>query len=161
MAFSHISEDNQRKMVDVSGKTPTARFAHARATVRLNAEIMTQLDGEELFSKKSPVFQTASIAGVMGAKKNAELIPFCPPIALEDCQIAIKAVDGDCVVIDCTTRGTDKTGVEMEALTGACISALTIYDMCKAMSKDMVIESVHLVAKTRGKSDYRRAAAVS
>jgi cyclic pyranopterin phosphate synthase len=111
-------------------------------------------DGE-ITTAKGPVFQTAIVAGTMAAKRTHELIPFCHPIGLESCRISIDIdQDGDAVV-DCRTVVTHKTGVEMEALTGAGVAALTIYDMCKALSHDMVIDRVHLVSKTGGKSDYK------
>ena len=111
--------------------------------------------GDELITKKGPVFQTTIIAGVMGAKKTHELIPFCHPLGLEDCQIAI-SINKEKVIIDSTAVITSKTGVEMEALTGASIAALTIYDMCKALSHDIVIEEVKLMEKTGGKKDFKR-----
>ena len=155
MSLSHINPDNQPEMVDVGHKAVTQRFAHAQASVLLTGEIMAQLEGGDIQSKKGPVFQTAIIAGIMAAKKTHEIIPFCHTILLEDCKIKIEPVSGNRVVIDCTVKATHKTGVEMEALTGASVAALTIYDMCKALSKDMVIESIRLIRKTGGKSDYR------
>jgi len=113
------------------------------------------IKNDELISKKGPVFQTAIIAGVMGAKKTAELIPLCHPIGLEDCQIKISVVKSK-VVIDTVATVKSKTGVEMEALTAASVAALTIYDMCKALSHDIVIEEVKLMSKTGGKSDFKR-----
>jgi len=103
------------------------------------------------------VFDTAIIAGVMAAKRTHELIPFCHPIALEDCQISIEWGAPGEVVIDCTVRATHKTGVEMEALTGAATAALTVYDMCKALSHGIRISEIKLVAKSGGKRDYVRA----
>ncbi len=153
-SLSHINPDNQPEMVDVGSKSITRRVAHARAVVLLNEEIMKQLIGSELMSKKGPVFQTANIAGIMAAKKTHELIPLCHPLVIEDCKIQILPADDYRVVIDCTTKATHKTGVEMEALTGAAVAALTIYDMCKSVSKEIVIESVRLIKKTGGKSDF-------
>jgi len=142
-------------MVDVGDKVATDREAHARTIVRLPEAVVAALDGDEIATKKGPVFATAIIAGVMAAKKTHELIPFCHPLGLENCKITIEA-DGGQAIIDCTCRVHHKTGVEMEALTGATVAALTIYDMCKAMSHDIVISETRLMAKTGGKQDYRR-----
>jgi cyclic pyranopterin phosphate synthase len=143
-------------MVDVGGKAVTAREAHARAVVGLPQEVLAALDGDEIRSKKGPVFATAIIAGVMAAKKTHELIPFCHPLGLDNCDVAI-ALDGNRAVIDCRCKVTHKTGVEMEALTGASVAALTVYDMCKALSHDIVISETRLMMKTGGKQDFHRA----
>jgi cyclic pyranopterin monophosphate synthase len=153
--LSHIDEKNQPTMVDVSDKVATQREAHARTIVHLPGEVIAELEGEEINTKKGPVFATAVIAGVMAAKKTHELIPFCHPLGLENCKIAIE-VDGNDAVIDCRCKVHHKTGVEMEALTGASVAALTIYDMCKAMSHDIVIGETRLMAKTGGKRDFVR-----
>jgi cyclic pyranopterin phosphate synthase len=142
-------------MVDVSDKTATDREAHARAIVKLPAEVAAALDGDEITTKKGPVFATAIIAGVMAAKKTHELIPFCHPLGLDKCKITIDVTDQQAVV-DCRCKVHHKTGVEMEALTGASIAALTIYDMCKALSHDIVIGDVRLISKTGGKQDFHR-----
>lgn len=142
-------------MVDVSAKAVSARVAKAEATVFLGKEIMSQMTGDELITKKGPVFQTAIIAGVMAAKRTHELIPFCHPLGLEDLQVAIEAKD-ERAVIRTMAKVTGKTGVEMEALTAASVAALTIYDMCKALSHDIIIENIHLSEKTGGKSDFHR-----
>ncbi len=141
-------------MVNVGGKAITARLARARARVRLGADILALVQAGDLPTRKGPVFQTAILAGVMAAKKTADLIPLCHPLGLDDCQLTIEVVLPDSVLIECSARVTGKTGVEMEALTGASVAALTIYDMCKAMSHDIVIEQVRLVEKTGGKSDF-------
>lgn len=153
--FTHISKTGNPQMVDVSDKKVTRRVAKAQAVVFLGKEILSKMRGDELITKKGPVFQTAIIAGVMGAKKTHELIPFCHPLGLEDCQIVI-SINKEKVIIDSTAVITSKTGVEMEALTGASIAALTIYDMCKALSHDIVIEEVKLMEKTGGKKDFKR-----
>lgn len=153
--LSHVDDANQPTMVDVGDKTATDREARARTLVNLPAPVMAVLDGQEIATKKGPVFATAIIAGVMAAKKTHELIPFCHPLGLENCKITI-AVDGDQAVIDCTCRVHHKTGVEMEALTGASVAALTIYDMCKALSHDIVIGETRLMSKTGGKQDFHR-----
>jgi cyclic pyranopterin phosphate synthase len=143
-------------MVDVSGKSASEREAHARSVVRLPSEVVSHITDDEIATKKGPVFATAIIAGVMAAKKTHELIPFCHPLGLDSCKVAI-AVEGDTAVIDCRCKVTHKTGVEMEALTGASVAALTIYDMLKAMSHDIVISETKLMSKTGGKEDFKRA----
>lgn len=153
--FSHIDSSGNPQMVDVSPKTPTRRLARARAMVHVGPAILEKIRDNELITKKGSVFQTAIIAGITGAKKTSELIPLCHPLGLEDCHISI-AVDNDFIVIDATAIVTAKTGVEMEALTAAATAALTIYDMCKAMSHDIVISEIKLMEKTGGKSDFRR-----
>jgi len=142
-------------MVDVGDKSVTTRSATARATVVFPADILADEEaGTELRTKKGPVFDTAIIAGVMAAKKTHDLIPFCHPIPLEDCKITIEWSAPGEVLIECTVRATHKTGVEMEALTGATAAALTVYDMCKALSHGIRITEVRLVAKSGGKRDF-------
>jgi cyclic pyranopterin phosphate synthase len=152
--LSHVDDQNRPAMVDVSDKVVTDREAHARSVVLLPAVVLAELNSEEIATKKGPVFATAIIAGVMAAKKTHELIPFCHPLGLEKCDISI-SVDGDTAVIDCRCKVTHKTGVEMEALTGASVAALTIYDMCKALSHDIVISDTRLISKTGGKQDFQ------
>ena len=142
-------------MVDVGDKPVTHRVAHARAVVVLGDELMGLLEDGEIHSKKGPVFQTAIIAGTMACKKTSELIPFCHPLTIEDCKITVQPGDQGEVVVDCTVAVHHKTGVEMEALTGASVAALTIYDMCKAVSHDIVIKDTRLIEKRGGKSDYQ------
>ena len=153
--LSHIDEQNRPTMVDVGDKTATDREARARTIVRLPEAVLAELDGDDIATKKGPVFATAIIAGVMAAKKTHELIPFCHPLGLENCKISIN-VEQDSAVIDCVCRVHHKTGVEMEALTGATVAALTIYDMCKALSHDIVISETRLMAKSGGKQDFDR-----
>lgn len=142
-------------MVDVSGKQTTKRTAHARARVWLPDPVRATLLGGDIRSPKGPVFQTAIIAGTMAAKRTHELIPFCHPLGIESCRIGIEVDESGHAVIDCVVSVTHKTGVEMEALTGATVAGLTVYDMCKGLSHDMVITDVRLVEKTGGKSDVR------
>jgi len=142
-------------MVDVGDKETTDRSAQARTIVVLPDEVAAHLSGGEIHSKKGPVFATAIIAGVMAAKKTHELIPFCHPLGLDDCKVSIEVEDNE-VVIDCVCRVHHKTGVEMEALTGASVAALTVYDMLKALSHDIVIGETKLMAKSGGKRDYQR-----
>jgi cyclic pyranopterin phosphate synthase len=140
-------------MVDVSHKQASTREARARSIVHLPDAVRDAIDGDEIQSKKGPVFATAIIAGVMAAKRTHELIPFCHPLGLEKCDVTI-AVDGSDVIVECRCRVHHKTGVEMEALTGASVAALTIYDMCKALSHDIVIAETRLLAKSGGKEDF-------
>jgi cyclic pyranopterin phosphate synthase len=154
--FTHIDASGNPSMVNVSGKKPTLRVAKAQAIIFLGDKIVSQMKGNELITKKGPVFQTAIIAGVMAAKKTHELIPFCHPLSLEDCQVRI-SLKGKRAWIETETVITSKTGVEMEALTAATVAALTIYDMCKALSHKMVIEEVSLLMKRGGKKDYDKA----
>ena len=152
--LSHVDDANRPTMVDVGDKSVSDRSATARSIVNLPAEVLAALEGDEIASKKGPVFATAIIAGVMAAKKTHELIPFCHPLGLDGCKITI-AVEGDQAIIECRCRVQHKTGVEMEALTGASIAALTIYDMCKALSHDIVIGETRLLEKTGGKQDFK------
>jgi cyclic pyranopterin phosphate synthase len=154
--LSHINKEGNPTMVDVSNKVETLRIATAESRVRLTEEILGQLRGDDIHTKKGPVFQTAIIAGTQGAKKTAELIPFCHPLGLDDLKISIHLEELD-AVINCTAKVTAKTGVEMEAITGASVAAITIYDMCKAMSHDIQILNTRLISKTGGKSDFKRA----
>lgn len=141
-------------MVDVSAKKITERIAQAQAIIQLPKEVLEALDGNELMTKKGPVFQTAIIAGVMAAKKTHELIPLCHPLSLEDIQLKI-AIQKDQAVINSIVKVTAKTGAEMEALTAASVAALTIYDMCKALSHHIIIKEVKLISKTGGKTDFK------
>ena len=142
-------------MVNVGDKPVTKRTAHAVAIVTLPDALAALLRDGEIATKKGPIFQTATIAGVMGAKKTSELIPLCHPLALDDCQVEIKpdAARGE-IAIHCRVQTHAKTGVEMEAMTGASIAALTFYDMAKAVTHGIVIKEVRLLEKTGGKSDY-------
>lgn len=153
--FTHINKDGNITMVDVSEKKNSLRKATARSIVELPDEVAEKLIGNDIITKKGSVFQTAIIAGIMAAKKTGELIPLCHPLGLDNCTIEIHA-DRQTLVIDCTATITGKTGVEMEALTGASIAALTVYDMCKALSHDIVIKEIKLIEKTGGKHDFKR-----
>ncbi len=143
-------------MVDVSGKTATARTATAESFVYLGPEIMKSFAEAGWSSKKGPILDTAIIAGTMAAKKTSELIPFCHPLNLKSVKIDIAPVDEARLRIEARVKVLDQTGVEMEALTAVSGAALTLYDMCKAASKDIVIESTRLVEKTGGKSDFKK-----
>jgi cyclic pyranopterin monophosphate synthase len=154
--FTHIKENGQPGMVDVSKKEISLRTATAQSIVCLPNEIIAKFNNGEIIAPKGAVLQTAIIGGIMAAKKTGDLIPLCHPIGLEDCLIEIQLKDGE-LVINCTTRIAAKTGVEMEALVGATIAALTIYDMCKAMSHNIIIKETKLIKKTGGKKDFERA----
>lgn len=153
--LTHVDKSGNPKMVDVSEKKITRRTAKARATIFLGKKIVDEIKSKELVTKKGPVFSTAIVAGVAGAKKTAELIPFCHPLGLEDCQITI-GVKGERAIIESSATLTAKTGVEMEALTAVTVAALTVYDMCKALSHDIIIEEIKLLSKTGGKKAFLR-----
>ena len=143
-------------MVNVGEKPVTKRTAHAIAMVTLPVELAALLKDGEIHTKKGPIFHAAVLAGVMGAKRTSDLIPLCHPLALDDCKIEISPdASHREVAIHCRVQTHAKTGVEMEALTGATVAALTLYDMGKAVSHGIVIREVRLVEKTGGKSDYR------
>jgi cyclic pyranopterin phosphate synthase len=154
--LTHLDRNNRPAMVDVSGKEVTHRTAVAEARVLLPPNVAQGLRESGHRTKKGPVFDTAIIAGVMAAKRTHELIPFCHPLSLDNCAVEIESDDGGTIVIRCRVSVHHKTGVEMEAMTGAAIAALTVYDMCKALSHDIRIEAVQLVEKTGGKQDFRR-----
>src|SRR5829696_8043332 len=142
--LTHVDERGQPRMVDVGAKTVTRRTATAESRVRFPAAVAAKLRNQDFATSKGPVFHTAIIAGVMGAKRTHELIPFCHPLGLEQCDITIVMNAQDEAVIRCTAGVQHKTGVEMEALTGASIAALTIYDMCKALSHEITIVETRL-----------------
>ncbi len=154
--LSHVDKENRPTMVDVSDKLVSDREAHAQSVLVLPDDVLQQVSDDEIQTSKGPVFATAIIAGVMAAKKTHELIPFCHPIGLDSCKVTI-VLRGNKAVIDCHCKVTHKTGVEMEALTGASVAALTVYDMLKALSHDIIISETRLMAKSGGKRDYRRA----
>ncbi len=154
--FSHLDAQNRPAMVNVGDKPVTKRTAHAVAVVTLPEQLAVLLRDGEIATKKGPIFHTAIVAGVMGAKKTSELIPLCHPLGLDDCQIVIKPdAQHSEIEIHCRVQVHGKTGVEMEALTGATVAALTFYDMAKAITHGIVIKEVRLLEKTGGKSDYR------
>ena len=142
-------------MVDVSNKNITKRTAIARANMFLGKEIISNFENEELTTKKGPVFQTAIIAGIQAVKKTSEIIPMCHPLLINGVDIDINILDNENIEVFCKVTIEGKTGVEMEALTGASATCLTIYDMCKSISQQMVIKEVKLVEKTGGKSDVK------
>jgi cyclic pyranopterin phosphate synthase len=153
--LTHFNDQGRAKMVDVSGKDQTLRIAAARGTVLLNEETFRLV--EEGRMKKGDVLSVAQVAGIMAAKKNSELIPMCHPIALTGVDIAFELDrEKKTIGITATVRCKGETGVEMEALTAVSVAALTVYDMCKAVQKDIVIDGIRLVSKSGGKSgDYQ------
>jgi len=156
--FTHLDkETGNPTMVDVGEKQVSQRYARASCRVVLGAEIMSCLnEASEIMTKKGPVFQTAIIAGTMGAKRTSDLIPLCHPIGMDDCKLTIEITGPEEILISCSTRVTGKTGIEMEAMTGVSVAALTIYDMCKGFSHDIIINEMRLEEKTGGKRDFKR-----
>ena len=153
--FSHLNENNNPKMVNVSDKKITKRTAIAKATMFLGKEIIIHFNNDELITKKGPVFQTAIIAGIQGVKKTSEIIPMCHPLLINGVDINIHVINSEHIEVLCEVIIEGKTGVEMEALTGVNITCLTIYDMCKSISQDIIIKEVKLLEKTGGKSDIK------
>ncbi len=155
--LTHFNDEGRAKMVDVSEKAPTLRTATAAGTVLLNAETFALVEAGRI--KKGDVLAVAQVAGIMGAKKNFELIPMCHPLMLTGVDISFELdQEKNAVYISATVRCKGETGVEMEALTAVSVAALTIYDMCKAAQKDITIDNIRLLTKRGGKSgDYKRA----
>jgi cyclic pyranopterin phosphate synthase len=151
--FTHVDEQRRPSMVDVGGKAITHRVAVAEARVRFPPPVAEALTESGFETSKGPVFHTAIVAGVMAAKRTHELIPFCHPLGLEDCRIEIDLNERSEAVIRCRVSVHHKTGVEMEALTGATVAALTVYDMCKALSHEIVVAEVRLLEKRGGRRD--------
>ena len=154
--FTHFNESGRAKMVDVSEKTETSRTAVAAGRVRMNRETFELVKSGGM--KKGDVLGAAQIAGIMAAKRTPDLIPMCHTLLLSGVDMAFELNDADCAVeITATVRCQGVTGVEMEALTAVSVAALTVYDMCKAVQKDMEITDVRLLSKSGGKSgDYHR-----
>jgi cyclic pyranopterin monophosphate synthase len=159
--LTHLDSGNRPSMVDIGGKAVTERVAVAEATVRLPPEVAAALRKSGHRTSKGPVFDTAIVAGVMAAKRTHELIPFCHPLALDHCTVEVEDRAGGRIRVTCRVSIHHRTGVEMEALTGASVAALTIYDMCKALSHDIEITRVRLLEKSGGKRDFRRRTQVS
>ena len=151
--FTHVDAQRQPAMVDVGGKAVTHRTAMARALVRFPGPVAEALREAGFETSKGPVFHTAIIAGVMAAKRTHELIPFCHPLGIENCRIEIDMNERAEAEVRCTVSVHHRTGVEMEALTGAAVAALTIYDMCKALSHEIVVAELRLLEKRGGKRD--------
>ena len=142
-------------MVNVGDKEVTKRKAIAKAEMFLGEEIISLFNNDELTTKKGPVFQTAIIAGIQAVKKTSDLIPMCHPLIINGVDIEIDILDNENIEIICKVNIDGKTGVEMEALTGASVAALTVYDMCKAISQKMEIKEIKLLEKIGGKSDIK------
>ena len=153
--LSHIDEVGNTTMVDVSQKTASVRMATASGTIKFPSEVFKSLSDLDFIGKKGSIVQTAVIAGIQGVKKTAELIPLCHQINLSKINVEIEPGNNE-FKISCTVKCNEKTGVEMEALTGVSIAALTIYDMCKALSQDIIIDTIQLEQKTGGKNDFQR-----
>jgi cyclic pyranopterin monophosphate synthase len=151
--LTHVDEANRPAMVDVGTKPVSRRSARAGAELRFPPDIAARLRDDAMRVAKGAVIDTAIIAGTMGAKRTHELIPFCHPLPLDGCRITIDWQDAVTLAIECEVRAEYRTGVEMEALTGASIAALTVYDMCKALSHEIEITRVRLLAKRGGKRD--------
>jgi len=146
--LSHVDRRGQVRMVDVSTKPAQVREAAARGEIRLASGTLRLLDEQRL--AKGNVLATASVAGILAAKKTSELIPMCHPLPLTHCEVSFSIPSSkDRLIITCTARTTFQTGVEMEALTGVSVAALTIYDMCKAVDKQMRIMDVKLLSKSK------------
>lgn len=151
--LTHLDPDGMPAMVDVSAKATTTRDAQAECRVKFPTAVAAKLRASGLKSAKGGIVETAIIAGTMAVKRTHELIPFCHPLPIDGCRITIDWLDVRTLHIDCTVRTTHRTGVEMEALTGATVAALTVYDMCKALSHAIVIGPGKLLGKRGGKRD--------
>ena len=152
--LTHIDRDGRPAMVDVSDKAVTARAAVAECRVRFPAAVAAQLRASGLKSAKGGIVETAIVAGTLAVKRTHELIPFCHPLPIDGCGIAIDWHGERELRIECVVKTTHRTGVEMEALTGATVAALTVYDMCKALSHAIVIGPAKLLGKRGGKRDF-------
>lgn len=147
--LTHLDENNQPKMVDVSLKNETLRIAKASGIIRMSEEAFKAI--KENTAKKGPVLQTAVVAAIMGTKKTSELIPMCHPLLISSVKVDVEELK-NAFKLFVTVKITGKTGVEMEALTGVSVGLLTIYDMVKAIDKTMVIDEIMLLSKSGGKS---------
>ncbi len=149
--FTHFDEKGNAYMVDVSDKDITKRTATAQGTISVSREVMDAVLGRKV--KKGDVFTVAQTAGIMGTKRTSDLIPMCHPLSLTNAEVRFETDEAACTITAfCTAVTEGKTGVEMEALTGVSVALLTVYDMCKAIDKRMVMGEIHLAEKTGGKS---------
>lgn len=153
--LSHLNESDQPLMVDVGDKVATMREATAGCLVELGAELISLMEEGEFRNKKGPVIHTAILAGIQATKLTSQLIPLCHPLPLDSAKVEITVANEAEMEIICRARTTGKTGVEMEALTGASVAALTLYDMCKAANPGIIIRELKLLKKTGGKSDFQ------
>ena len=152
--FTHLAENSSPKMVNVGCKVRTERMALARTIIELPNEVISELNSGGVQSSKGSIFDVAVIAGTQAAKKTADLIPLCHLIPLDSVKIKLYREGDRRIIVECRVKATHRTGVEMEALVGCSVAALTVYDMCKALSHEIVIEETKLIEKTGGKSDY-------
>ncbi|CEI80986.1 Cyclic pyranopterin monophosphate synthase accessory protein [Oceanobacillus oncorhynchi] len=157
--FTHFNDDGRAKMVDISNKNETARKAIARSSIQMNQIVYENITQQKI--KKGDVLSVAQVAGIMAAKQTSSLIPMCHPIPISGVDLSFEWVHTDKemyeLLIDAEVKTVGSTGVEMEALTAASVTALTVYDMCKAVDKGMVIGQTYLLEKSGGKSgDYKR-----
>ena len=150
--FSHIDKKGNAKMVDISDKEKTQRIAYAKGTIKMDSETLARIKNDNI--KKGPVLETARIAAIMAVKKTSDTIPMCHPISIGGIDVNFSYKNSSTIEIEVTVKSYDKTGVEMEALHGVSAAGLTIYDMCKAVDKDMVIDNIRLIEKTGGKSGH-------
>ena len=151
MEFTHFDEQGNARMVDVSGKDITHRVAVAEGIISVSCEVMDAIKGNKV--KKGDVLTVSQVAGIMGTKRTPDLIPMCHPLSLTNAEVTFEVDEDACQIKAICRAVTDgKTGVEMEALTGVSTALLTVYDMCKAIDKRMVIKEIHLVSKEGGKS---------
>lgn len=153
--LSHLDETGNASMVDVSGKSASLRTALASGKVIFPSAVFETLAAQDFLGHKGSIIQTAVIAGIQAVKKTSELIPLCHQINLSKIQIDITPIE-NALQITCNVKCNEQTGVEMEALTGVSVAALTIYDMCKALSHDIKISEIMLQQKTGGKNDFNR-----
>lgn len=148
--LTHFDSDGNARMVDVGAKPATLRTAIATALIEMNPETLARIDKGKI--EKGNVLEVARLAGIMGTKRTADLIPLCHPISVTSVDVSFDVVDSRSVEISARVQATDRTGVEMEALTAASTAALTIYDMCKSIDREMVIREIKLMHKSGGKS---------
>lgn len=153
MSFTHLNSEGEATMVDVGGKSVTERTALAKATLQMKEETLSAILGISL--KKGDVLAVSRVAGIMGGKKTSELIPLCHNIPIDKIEIEFQNNGTNELYIISKAKCTYKTGIEMEALTAVSVAALTVYDMCKAIDRGMVIKEIRLIEKTGGKSDYK------
>ncbi|MGF1450989.1 MAG: cyclic pyranopterin monophosphate synthase MoaC [Opitutales bacterium] len=153
MPLTHIDARGDPRMVDVSTKAVTKRTALAQAVVAFDEPVWQALQACGFTTAKGPIFHTAIVAGTMAAKQTSDLIPFCHPLPIDNCEITCKQQES-AIVVRCKVETTAKTGIEMEALTGASVAALTLYDMVKALGPGTIVRTVELRKKSGGKTDY-------
>jgi len=154
--LSHLDSESRPRMVDVSDKSPGRREAVAETLVRFPSSAWSSLAEAGFTTKKGPILDVARVAGTMGVKKTADLIPFCHPLPIDGCSFTMDMLESEAAIrIRCKVTTTARTGVEMEALTGASVAALAIYDMTKSLGHGILIESTRLISKTGGKTDFQ------